>query len=269
MAILTISVMVGDNLRGPVCLPRAHRRARPVRLPADHRASSSIRRSVRSWIRVTSGLVLQPYHTRLSSIAPAGCSSRSAPMTVRPGRFRTSYDSRVDDDSVIPDTKRFTFFAEAGYELTDRVDLYVEGLYNRRKTKTDASRQLFFYQFPGNAATGYGALRRPTLSARVVLLRRRGLRSVCRRAIRLMPVSPARHCFSRSSGHRSIRAPTSNIIAVSPASAPTWTISCRMVPGLPRPTQPFGRRLPSDRSSSAMRSSSVLPSSARTCATAP
>ena len=65
------------------------------------------------------------------------------------------YDERANGDSVIPDTKRFTLFGEAGYELTDRVDLYVEGLYNRRKTRTDASRQLFFFQFTGNAETLY------------------------------------------------------------------------------------------------------------------
>lgn len=65
------------------------------------------------------------------------------------------YDKRADDDSVIPETKRFTLFAEAGYELSDRVDLYVEGLYNRRKTRTDGSRQLFFNQFTGEANTIY------------------------------------------------------------------------------------------------------------------
>jgi iron complex outermembrane receptor protein len=68
---------------------------------------------------------------------------------------QNNYDSRVNGDSVIPDTRRFTIFAEAGYELTDRIDLYVEGLYNRRKTKTDASRQLFFDQFPGVAPTRF------------------------------------------------------------------------------------------------------------------
>ncbi|HEY7809047.1 MAG TPA: TonB-dependent receptor [Allosphingosinicella sp.] len=69
--------------------------------------------------------------------------------------IENTFDARVLGDSVIPDTKRFTVFAEAGYELTDRIDLYFEGLYNNRKTRTDASRQLFFNQFPGNAATIY------------------------------------------------------------------------------------------------------------------
>ena len=68
---------------------------------------------------------------------------------------QNNFDNRALNDSVIPETNRFTIFAEAGYELTDRVELYVEGLYNRRKTKTDASRQLFFLQFPGTAETIY------------------------------------------------------------------------------------------------------------------
>ena len=65
------------------------------------------------------------------------------------------YDPRVGSDSIIPKTDRYTLFAEAGYELTDTVDLYFEGLYNRRKTKTDASRQLFPAQFTGNTFIPY------------------------------------------------------------------------------------------------------------------
>jgi iron complex outermembrane receptor protein len=48
-----------------------------------------------------------------------------------------------------------TLFAEGGYDLTDNVSLYFEGLHNRRRTRTDASRQLFFYQFPGVGETIY------------------------------------------------------------------------------------------------------------------
>ena len=64
-----------------------------------------------------------------------------------------NYNSQLDDDSVIPRTKRFTVFGEAGYDVTDDINLYFEGLYNRRKTRTTAHRQLFFYQFPGTAPT--------------------------------------------------------------------------------------------------------------------
>ena len=68
-----------------------------------------------------------------------------------------NYNSQLDQDSVIPRTTRFTVFGEAGYDLTDDVNLYFEGLYNRRKTHTVAHRQLFFYQFPGVAPTIYTA----------------------------------------------------------------------------------------------------------------
>ncbi len=65
-----------------------------------------------------------------------------------------NYDRRVAGDSVIPKTNRFTLFGEAGYDLTDNVSLYFEGLYSRRKTKTDASRQLFFDQYTGDTIIG-------------------------------------------------------------------------------------------------------------------
>ena len=69
-----------------------------------------------------------------------------------------SYDPALDRDSVIPKTDRYTVFGEAGYDLTDDVNLYFEGLYNRRKTKTVGHRQLFFNQFPGQATTIFSGL---------------------------------------------------------------------------------------------------------------
>ena len=62
--------------------------------------------------------------------------------------LQDNFDQRLLGDSIFPDTKRYTVFAEAGYDLTDNVNLYFEGLHNRRKTHTDASRQLFFFQYP-------------------------------------------------------------------------------------------------------------------------
>jgi iron complex outermembrane receptor protein len=67
-----------------------------------------------------------------------------------------NWNSQLEQDSVIPTTKRYTVFGEAGYDLTDDISLYFEGLYNRRKTHTVAHRQLFFYQFPGVAPTRFG-----------------------------------------------------------------------------------------------------------------
>jgi len=58
-----------------------------------------------------------------------------------------NYNKALDQDSIIPQTKRFTIYGEGGYDLTDNVSLYFEGLYNRRKTETVAHRQIFFNQF--------------------------------------------------------------------------------------------------------------------------
>ena len=58
-----------------------------------------------------------------------------------------NYNKQLDQDLIIPQTKRFTIYGEGGYDVTDNVSLYFEGLYNRRKTKTVAHRQLFFNQF--------------------------------------------------------------------------------------------------------------------------
>ncbi len=65
------------------------------------------------------------------------------------------YNHQLDQDSIIPKTKHFTIYSEGGYDLTDNVSLYFEGLYNRRQTQTTAHRQLFFYQFTGNAPTTF------------------------------------------------------------------------------------------------------------------
>ena len=66
-----------------------------------------------------------------------------------------NYNSQLDRDSIIPATKRFTLYGEGGYDITDNVSLYFEGLYNRRKTNTIAHRQLFFNQFTGNSFLPY------------------------------------------------------------------------------------------------------------------
>jgi iron complex outermembrane receptor protein len=54
---------------------------------------------------------------------------------------------------IIPDLERKTFYADAGFELTDSVELVGEFLFNRRETSTDGLRQLFPVQFTGNSGT--------------------------------------------------------------------------------------------------------------------
>ena len=148
--------MAGSNLLGP-CVP-----AQPGAPSGTNGCDPGFVRRAISTIQFEPGLgsILGPENWGLF-FNPTNFSQFVAPGGFFPvgAHERTSwavengYDRRADRDSIIPDTKRFTLFAEAGYELTDRVDLYVEGLYNRRKTKTDASRQLFFFQFPGDSTT--------------------------------------------------------------------------------------------------------------------
>ncbi len=72
--------------------------------------------------------------------------------------LENNWNPELDRDSIIPKTTRFTVYGEGGYDLTDNVSLYFEGLYNRRQTHTTAHRQLFFNQFTGNAPTVYTAI---------------------------------------------------------------------------------------------------------------
>ncbi|HEX6741459.1 MAG TPA: TonB-dependent receptor, partial [Sphingomicrobium sp.] len=100
----------------------------------------------------------------LNPLAPAGADFRN--LTAPAGFFPVgaysatglalaqNWNSQVEQDSVIPRTNRYTIFGEAGYDLTDDINLYFEGLYNRRKTHTIAHRQLFFYQFAGDSVIG-------------------------------------------------------------------------------------------------------------------
>ena len=69
--------------------------------------------------------------------------------------LENGYNHQLDQDSIIPQTKRFTVYAEGGYDLTDTVSLYFEGLYNRRQTETTAHRQLFFNQFTSSTILPY------------------------------------------------------------------------------------------------------------------
>ncbi|MBB3763691.1 TonB-dependent receptor domain-containing protein [Sphingomicrobium lutaoense] len=57
------------------------------------------------------------------------------------------------DVSRIPRTERYTLYADAAYELTDNIEIFVEGLYNRRENVAQQERQLFFNQFSRDAST--------------------------------------------------------------------------------------------------------------------
>ncbi len=58
-------------------------------------------------------------------------------------------------DSIIPKTDRFTVYANGGIELSPHAELFAEFLYNKRKTKSDGSRQIFPQQFTGSSVLPY------------------------------------------------------------------------------------------------------------------
>jgi len=55
-----------------------------------------------------------------------------------------------DEESLIPETERMTFFASADYELTDSMQVYGEFLLNRRDTKVNGYRQFWQYDYMYN-----------------------------------------------------------------------------------------------------------------------
>jgi len=145
-----------NNLFGP-CVT-----ALPGVLPARGCAAGTVRRAIGA---IQFDPTLAQYLSTTDQVGPFFAGRAGAPLNAQSFRSPTgffpvgaftaqglalenNYDARVNGDSVIPKTTRFTVYGEGGYDLTDDVNLYFEGLYNRRKTKTDASRQLFFDQYP-------------------------------------------------------------------------------------------------------------------------
>lgn len=69
-----------------------------------------------------------------------------------------------DDESLIPETERMTFFASADYQLTDSMQVYGEFLLNRRDTKVNGYRQFWQYDYAYNYF-GYTYTNNPSVIA--------------------------------------------------------------------------------------------------------
>ncbi|GAB4518363.1 MAG: TonB-dependent receptor [Amphiplicatus sp.] len=91
-----------------------------------------------------------------SLIPPLAPPSDPAQFVAPPGFFPVGYDRDsfavenahhpfYDQDTVIPETTRWTFYGDAAYQVTDDVEAYAEILINRRWTYQNGSRQ--FWQF--------------------------------------------------------------------------------------------------------------------------
>lgn len=80
------------------------------------------------------------------------------------GWFPTGYDRQslavqnayhpfVEQQTIVPETKRHTLYADAAYELTDSIEAFGEFLYNRRETYQNGWRQ--FWNFGWTGDVGY------------------------------------------------------------------------------------------------------------------
>lgn len=65
-----------------------------------------------------------------------------------------SYHPFERKDSVIPETERFTAYLDGSFEISDSIELYAEGLFNRRKTYIDGHRQIYNFGYTGQYAEG-------------------------------------------------------------------------------------------------------------------
>jgi iron complex outermembrane recepter protein len=77
---------------------------------------------------------------------PTGYSPASAAV-------QNSYHPFVEEQTIIPDTDLYTFYAQGAYEVLDSVELFGEFLFNRRKTYQNGWRQ--FWNF-GSTGDLYG-----------------------------------------------------------------------------------------------------------------
>lgn len=91
---------------------------------------------------------------------------------------QNSYHPAMGNDSVIPETTRYTAYLDAAFEFSDAAEIYTELLYNKRKNYINGSRQVWQFgfgdrtgglfgfgdQFADPRATGFGgpALLSPT-----------------------------------------------------------------------------------------------------------
>jgi iron complex outermembrane receptor protein len=79
------------------------------------------------------------------SSKPSAASAPVLPIRVRP---------LIGGVSVQPKLDRYTAFLDGGFDITDRIELSAEFLFNRRETESQGFRQLFFSQFSASGTTG-------------------------------------------------------------------------------------------------------------------
>jgi iron complex outermembrane recepter protein len=64
--------------------------------------------------------------------------------------IQNSYHPFVEEQSIIPETKTYTFYADGAYELTDSIEMFGEFLFNRRETYQNGWRQFWNFGYTGD-----------------------------------------------------------------------------------------------------------------------
>lgn len=107
------------------------------------------------------------YDGRLAGlIAPAGPAVNPFDIAAPPGWFPVARRDRLSESvtngyhpfeqksSVIPELNRYTAYLDGAFDLTDNIQIYAEGLYNRRNTYVDSYRQFYNFGYTGQYAPG-------------------------------------------------------------------------------------------------------------------
>jgi len=99
-------------------------------------------------------------------VAPAGPVTQDFDVSAPPGWFpvgrRTAVSEAVvnayhpyeQKSSVTPEVDRYTAYVDGAFEITDGIELYGEGLFNRRRTYIDSFRQIYNFGYTQQYAEG-------------------------------------------------------------------------------------------------------------------
>jgi iron complex outermembrane receptor protein len=106
-------------------------------------------------------LMQYQYPGEVLGIPAFGAPTSNNDIGVPPGWFPTGYDAPslavqnsyhpfVLEQTIIPETKRYTLYGDVSYEITDNIEAFGEFLWNRRETYQNGWRQFWNFGFPGD-----------------------------------------------------------------------------------------------------------------------
>ncbi|MBM3373137.1 MAG: TonB-dependent receptor [Betaproteobacteria bacterium] len=100
------------------------------------------------------------FNTRYPAILPAGSTQDDAALLAAQRAMlsvQNVYHPFMSNSSVIPSTKRMTAYVDAAYEVSDKLKIGAELIYNNRKNTTQSYRQFYYLTgFTGNFVNGFG-----------------------------------------------------------------------------------------------------------------